>query len=81
MSDELDTLAEATEWRSLLNTAEQRAVESAIRGEALDLAGDGHGDSRRAWDLLPVVRARVVEVLALGLRADWPVHRRGKRGV
>jgi hypothetical protein len=79
MKDELQTLAEATEWRSLLNIAEQRAVESAIRGEALDFAGDSQSDIRRAGDPLPVIRARVIEVLALGLRADWPVHRRGIR--
>jgi hypothetical protein len=79
MSDELETLTEGTEWRSLLNIAEQRAVESAIRGEALDFAGDSHSDIRRARDPLPVIRARVIEVLALGLRADWPVHRRGIR--
>jgi hypothetical protein len=68
MSDELETLTEGTEWRSLLNIAEQRAVESAIRGEALDFAGDSHSDIRRARDPLPVIRARVIEVLALRLR-------------
>lgn len=83
MASDLTALATTRRWKHLLTDTERRLVESAARGEWLDLrAGDVDQDAvDRADDLdeVRVIRARVLEVLLLGERDDWPVRHFGVR--
>ena len=49
MDDVAATLAQARDWRALVNEAERELVEGVARGEAVDLtqAGDGQGAGPR----------------------------------
>lgn len=83
MDTDLTDLATTGDWRILLSDTETRLVAHAATGKPLDLRADDPAVDDVAyadgWDDDRVVRSRVVEVLLLGERDDWPVHRRGVR--
>lgn len=72
MDGDLTELERVRNWEPLLTDNERRLVRYAAIGKDLDLQG-------RGWDQIAgaVIRARVIEVLALGMRDDWPLHHRG----
>lgn len=83
MTTDLTDLATTRWWKRQLTHAERRLVEHTARGETLDLRADNPDpntvERARKWDDGRVIRARVLEVLALGERDDWPVRSRGIR--